>query len=70
MFDDVWCIYDEHDPGDLHPERWLGRVDQEWMRVGVQSHLKKSVNGKAGEEVHGGRVDGRAGTLCIPPDEV
>ena len=54
IWDDVWCIYDEHDPSDLHPERWLGRVDQEWMRVGVQSHPKKSDNGKANKEVHGG----------------
>ena len=26
ILDDVWAIYDERDPGDLHPERWLGRI--------------------------------------------
>ena len=36
ILDDVWVIYDEWDPGDLHPERWLGRIDQEWYKVGCR----------------------------------
>ena len=67
ILDDVWCVYDEVDPGPMRPQDWLGRVDYEWQRIGVQSHPKKSVDGKRNEEIQGGRVDSRSRTVGLSP---
>ncbi|CAE8581762.1 unnamed protein product, partial [Polarella glacialis] len=60
ILDDMWAIDEVEVPNEPHAvaHEWMQRVSSEWHAVGVEDHVKKTVNGVPAEEVQGAMIDG------------
>ena len=66
IIDDLWVLHtDEPTEENEEARRWAQSMEDEWARIGVESHPNKRVDAEEGHEVEGAYVDAEKHVLRL-----